>query len=189
MLIAGHIGYTVGAVWTLKALTRSDTSADYRAVAVMALAPDIIDRALFIFALPSGVSGRLIAHTLLFQLAILVVITLVRRRWWLYGAASSFHLLLDSTGLSAAWARHLLWPLIGAEWSLVNILPGTGGMTVPYQNWVWLRSQQALQPYGEAPWWVWLLEAGGAVILLAFANRKTLYKWPRLRRFLAAGEL
>ncbi len=54
MLIVGHIGYTVGAAWALEAATRRKTEADYRAVAVMAMAPDIIDRALFIFAL-SGI--------------------------------------------------------------------------------------------------------------------------------------
>ena len=189
MLIAGHVGYTVGAVWALKALTKSDASADYRAVAVMALAPDFMDRALFVFALPSAFDARLIAHTLIFQLAILGAITLIRRRWWLYGAASVGHLPLDSTGLSVAWARHMLWPLIGSEWRIIGIMPGSGAVTIPYQNWVWLRIQQALQPYGLAPWWVWLLEAGGALILLAFAYRKSLYKWPRLRRFLAAGEL
>ena len=189
MLIVGHVGYTIGAVWALKALHRSDTSTDYRAVAVMAVAPDIIDRALFIFALPSGFDARLIAHTLVFQLAIFAVATLVRRRWWFYGAASVGHLALDSTGLSAAWVRHMLWPFKGSQWQIIGIMPGTGAVTIPYYNWVWLRIQQALQPYGDALWWVWLLEAGGTLILLAFAYRKTLYQWPRLRRFLAAGEL
>jgi len=189
MLLAGHIGYTVGAVWALKALTRSNTSADYRAVGVMAITPDIVDRTLFIFILPSALEGRLIAHTLLFQLALLVGITLFRRRWWLYGAASSFHLILDTTGLSTAWARHLLWPLMGSGWTVVNILPGTGEMTVSYHIWVWQRIQKASQPYGSDLWWVWLLEIGGALVLMAFSYRKTLYQWPRLRRFLAAGKL
>ena len=68
-------------------MARRESSADYRAVAVMAIAPDIIDRALFVFVLPSAFDPRLLAHTLLFQLVFLVAITLLQRAWWLYGAA------------------------------------------------------------------------------------------------------
>ena len=171
MLLIGHLGYTVGAAWAFEAATHRETSPDYRAVAVMAMAPDIVDRTLFIFILPSAVEGRLIAHTLLFQLTFFLVITLIRHRWWLYGSASGFHLLLDTTKLSKTWAKHVLWPLMGAGWSVVNILPGTGEITVSYHIWIWQRFQKASQPFGSILWWVWLLEIGGALILVAFAYR------------------
>jgi hypothetical protein len=180
MLILGHIGYTVGAGWALDTLTRRDTRADYRAVALMAMAPDIIDRALFMFLLPSASSGRLIAHTLVFQLAFFLTIILVRRGWWPYGAASAFHLLLDSTSHSRAWSQHLFWPLMGTELNFVNILPGTGEIGASYTNWVWLRIQQGFDPYTSASWWPWLLELGGALVLIAFAYRKALYRRTRL---------
>lgn len=189
MLILGHIGYTVGAAWALDTLTRRETRIDYRAVALMAMAPDIIDRALFVFALPSASSGRLIAHTLLFQVAFFLAIILIRRDWWPYGAASALHLLLDSTGLSGAWARHVFWPLMSAELGAINIQPDTSEVVVPYTNWVWLRIQQAFQPYASASWRPWLLELGGALMLVVFMYRKALYRRGRLRRFVTSGKL
>ena len=189
MLIIGHVGYTVGAAWAFETATRRETSVDYRVVAIMAMAPDIVDRTIFIFILPAALEGRLVAHTLLCQLALVLVMTLARRRWWLYGAASGFHLILDSTRLSTAWVKHLLWPLMGSGWSVVNILPGSGEMTAAYHIWVWQRFQKGFQPYGSDLWWVWLLEIGGALILMAFAHRNALYKPPRLRQFLASGDL
>lgn len=188
MLLLGHMGYTVGATWVL-ATGRRETSPDYRAVALMAIAPDIIDRALFVFILPSAMDGRLIAHTLLFQLTFLVLITLVKQRWWLYGAASAFHLVLDTTQLSKSWARHLLWPLIGSRWTVINVLPGTGEIAVSYHIWVWERIRTASQPYASDVLWVWLLEAGGVLVLMTFAYRNTLYQPHRLRRFLASGNV
>jgi len=181
MLILGHIGYTVGAVWALDTLTRRETKADYRAVALMAMAPDIIDRALFVFALPSVSSGRLIAHTFVFQLAFFVAIILVSRGWWPYAVASVFHLLLDSTGLSRAWARHVLWPFLGAEVSVINAMMETGSVEASNTNWVWLRIQQAFQPYASASCGPWLLELGGALVLIVFVYRKALYRRVRLQ--------
>ena len=189
MLLIGHIGYTVGAAWAFKSVKRCEASPDYRAVALMAITPDIIDRVLFVFILPSALEGRLIAHTLFFQLSFFLVMTLIRRRWWLYGAASGFHLILDTTGLSRAWINHLLWPLLGSGWGVVNILPGAGEITVSYHSWVWQRIHIAFQPYGSDVWWVWLLEIGGVLILLTFAYRNELYQPLRLRRFLASGDL
>jgi hypothetical protein len=189
MLVLGHIGYTVGAAWALDSLTHRETQIDYRALALMAMTPDIIDRALFVFILPSALSGRLIAHTLLFQLAFFLAIILMRRSWWLYGAASALHLLLDTPGLSGAWARQVFWPFMGVELSAINILPGTGGIVASYTSWVWLRIQQAFQPYSATSWWPWLLELGGALTLIAFAYRKTLYRRAHLRRFVVSGKL
>lgn len=189
MLIIGHVGYTLGSVWALESATHRENPIDFRAIALMSMAPDIIDRILFVFVLPSATSGRLIAHTILFQLVFLLVSTLARRDWWLYGASSVFHLVLDSTGLPMVWIRHLLWPLLAVELSSINIYPGAGDITIPYPNWIWLRIQQALGPYEAIVWWVWLLELGGALVLAAFAYRKSLYQTTRLRRFILRGNL
>jgi hypothetical protein len=189
MLILGHIGYTVGAAWALDTLTRREIKADYRAVALMAVLPDIIDRVLFVFALPSASSGRLIAHTFVFQLAFFVAIILVRRGWWPYAVASAFHLLLDSTGHSRAWVRQVFWPLMGAELSGVNILPATGEVGTSYTNWVWFRIQQGFEPYASASLWPWLLELGGALVLIVFVYRKALYRRVRLRWFVVLGKV
>ncbi|MDA1127898.1 MAG: metal-dependent hydrolase [Chloroflexi bacterium] len=187
MLLIGHMGYTVGAAWAIESAARKEIAVDYRAIALMAIAPDIIDRVIFVFILPAALEGRLIAHTLVFQLAFVLALTLFRRGWWFYGIASLSHLLLDTTRLSTDWAKHLLWPLLGSEWRAVNILPGSGDITVPYNTWVWQRIQTASQPYGSGVWWVWALDIGGALILAAFAYRNALYRWPRLREFLTSG--
>lgn len=189
MLLLGHMGYTVGAAWAFQTTTRRETSADYRLVALMAIAPDIVDRAIFVLFLPAAQDGRLVAHTLLFQLAFVLMIFLARRRWWFYGAASGFHLVLDSTKFYGGWATQLLWPLMGSGWSAVNIQPNTGDLTTAYHVWVWQRIQEASQPYGTDEWWVWLLEIGGALVLMAFAYRNILYHPARLRKFLLSGNL
>ena len=173
MLIIGHIGYTVGAAWALRGVNQRVPPPDYRAVALMAMAPDIIDRTLFVFILPGAFSGRLIAHTLLFQLAFFLLLILVRRNWWIYGSASAFHLLLDSTGHSLKWARQMLWPFLGNDLEMINILPRALARTTAYHEWVWVRFQQATLPYAEATWLAWLLEAGGALALIMFAYRKS----------------
>ena len=189
MLILGHIGYTVGAAWALRSAKQHMPSADYRTVALMAMAPDIIDRTLFVLVLPAAASGRLIAHTLAFQLALFLLLILVRRDWWIYGTASAFHLLLDSTGLSMRWARHVLWPFLGNELEMINIIPHAVDRTTPYYELVWLRFQQALLPYSEAVWLAWLLEFGGAMVLLAFGYRKSMFRLSRLWQFLSTGKI
>ena len=97
MLIIGHVGYSVGAAWAFGSATHRKTPIDFRAVAVMSLVPDIIDRFLFVFVIPDATSARLIAHTVLFQLVFALAVTFIRPGWWLYGATSAFHLVLDTT--------------------------------------------------------------------------------------------
>ena len=60
MLLLAHIGYTTGAVRISQefALRRS---LDYRLVVLMAILPDVIDRALYTFVIPGAQSGRLFA--------------------------------------------------------------------------------------------------------------------------------
>jgi len=78
MLIASHVGYTLGGMWAAQraGLRRP---IDFRLVAFMALLPDVVDRALYAFLLPGAQGGRLIAHTLLFHLALLLVLAMARR--------------------------------------------------------------------------------------------------------------
>ncbi|MDP2948057.1 MAG: hypothetical protein Q8P22_00775 [Chloroflexota bacterium] len=187
MLLLGHIGYTVGAVATLEGAARGRLSVDYRAVAVMSLAPDIIDRGLFVFALPSAMGGRLVAHTLLFQAILFSALVLVNPRFWIYGAASAFHLILDTTHPSVAWAHHVLWPFLGADWKAVDIAPGLAKDLGSYSDWTVARAQTVLAPYQADDWLAWALELGGALVLAWFVYRRRLYRVPRLREFLVKG--
>ena len=93
-------------------------SIDYRMVLLGSFLPDIIDKPVWFFVtrLTSGVflSGRAYAHTLLFNLVLLIgglVLIRYRKSWLLIISLSSFgHLILDQT-----WNIPvvLLWPLLG----------------------------------------------------------------------------
>ena len=189
MLILAHVGYTVGVTLVADAKTQRRLSPDYRLIAIMAIAPDIIDRALFVFVLPSAMSARLIAHTLLFQLIFVALIVLMRRKWWIYGAASAFHLLLDTPWNPSSWVMQVLWPLLGSQLSAINIDLSSSYIAVPYQNWIFSRSQEALAPYFSAPLSAWMLELGGALVLVTVIYCRALYDRSRLWPFLVAGRL
>ncbi len=54
MLLGSHVGHSLGAAWAMGAADGKEPTRDYRAVATMAIAADIIDRTLFVFALPKA---------------------------------------------------------------------------------------------------------------------------------------
>ncbi len=174
MLGAAHVGYTMGAAWLAEKLVRSERRLDYRGVAVAALAPDIIDRALFVFALPRASSGRLFAHTLGFQLAGALGLAALRRSWWPYAAASAFHLALDTPGMSTRWLRHVFWPLGGFATRHLNIDEHPVDRESSYLRWVWGRLKQGSAPYRHASKSALALEMGGAAISLVFGYRALL---------------
>lgn len=107
-------------------------SIDYRIVFPASLLPDIIDKPLWFFIGGNTfVSGRAYAHTLLFNLALLIgglVLIRYRKSWLLIISLCSFtHLIFDQMWNSPAT---LLWPLLGplpkketAGW-LSNIFQG-----------------------------------------------------------------
>jgi len=131
LLLLAHVGYTTGAVGISQkfALRRP---LDHRLVVLMAILPDVIDRALYAFVIPGAEGGRLFAHTLLFNLVLLAVLVAIRRDLWIYGVLPIVHLLLDLQGMSA---EELFWPFLGADLSNVQIPGGLG--------------ETAGQPYGE----------------------------------------
>ena len=128
MLILGHVGCTLAATQFCEAAYKKaagrglDAAAkliDYRLLAIGAILPDIIDKPLSWFVLPEALdTSRLIAHTLLFPLLLLVVwrLFLGRRLNFLLPLAigSALHLLLDGM-----WGmpNTLLWPFMG--WDFV----------------------------------------------------------------------
>ncbi len=171
MLGVAHLGYTVGAAWLVEKLRSDEPRLDYRGVAAAAIAADVIDRGLFVFVLPRASSGRLIAHTLGFQLAMGLGLTALRRSWWPYAAASAFHLALDTPGVSQRWLRHVFWPLGGSNLEHINVESHAVRRDAPYLRWVWSRIQQGAAPYRHAPRFALALELGGAAILLAVGLR------------------
>lgn len=184
MLLLAHVGYTTGAVRISQkfALRRP---LDYRLVVLMAILPDVIDRALYAFVIPGAEGGRLFAHTLLFNLALLAVLVAIRRDLWIYGVLPLVHLLLDLEGLSA---EQFFWPFLGADLSNVGIPGGlaeTAGQ--PYADRVRDRIEAILGTYGGASVRSFLIDAGGLAALTVLAVKAKLYQLPRLRRLIAAG--
>lgn len=88
---------------------------DYRVVALGSLFPDVIDKPVWLLAIGDiSPSGRGYAHTLLFNLALLVaglILIRYRKSWLLLISLSSLmHLIFDQMWRSPA---RLLWPLLG----------------------------------------------------------------------------
>jgi len=128
---------------------------DYRMVLVGSILPDIIDKPVFLLFGGAALSGRDYAHTLLFNLVLLIgglVLLRYRRSWLLIISLSSFtHLVLDRM-----WGCPvtLLWPLLG---------PLPGGETA---GWI---SDRFYSIFSIPE--VYIPEIIGLLILLAFFLR------------------
>jgi hypothetical protein len=184
LLLLAHVGYTTGAVNISQrfALRRP---LDYRLVVLMAILPDVIDRALYVFVIPGAEGGRLFAHTLLFNLALLAVLVAIRRDLWIYGVLPLVHLLLDLEGLAA---RQFFWPFLGADLSNVGIPAGlTETLGQPYPDRVGDRLEDVFRSYGGASVRSLLIDAGGLAAFVVLAFKAKLYQLPRLRRLIASG--
>ncbi len=106
MLILGHAGITLGIFWFLE--ERTGLKFDFRIVVLSALLPDLIDKPLGMIILPLS-NGRIIAHTIIFAIALLFI-GLRYRRFLPVSLASMLHLVEDEM-----WnePETLFWPLFG----------------------------------------------------------------------------
>lgn len=186
MLLLAHLGYTTGAVRISQkfALNRP---LDYRLVALMAILPDVIDRSLYVFVIPGAESGRLLAHTLLFNLVLLAILMAIRRDLWIYGILPLLHLLMDLQGLST---HELFWPFLGAALSNVHIPAGlaeTAGQS--YGDRVGDRIHDVLGTYSGAGFRSLLIDAGGLLALVILTLKSRLYHRKRLVRLVATGDI
>lgn len=175
MLLLAHAGYTIGGGWLAQRL-RLKRAVDFRLLLFMAILPDIIDRILFVLVIPDAQSGRLIAHTLVFQLLLFAVLVAIRRGFWIYGLASLMHLALDAEGLSVEQA---FWPLIGADLENVRIVSGSA-LGQPFWERALERVGDNIHAYTDAGAVSILFDMGGLVVLAAFALRARLYERERL---------
>jgi hypothetical protein len=186
LLLVAHLGYTTGAVRIAQRFTLR-RAIDYRLVALMAILPDVIDRPLYVFIIPGSQSGRLFAHTLVFNLVLLAVLVTVRRGLWIYGVLPLFHLIMDLQGTSA---HQLFWPFLGPA---LNNLHIPGGLTETagqsYGDRVGDRIHCILATYGGADVRSLLIDASGLVALVALALKSRLYDRMRLARLLATGDI
>ncbi len=177
MLLLAHVGYTVGGGWVAQRL-RFKNPLDFRLVALMAVFPDIVDRALYTLLIPDAESGRLLAHTLVFQIVLFVALVAMGRGFWIYGLASLMHLALDAQGLPP---EQVLWPLLGSSLDNINIVSGSAEAAgQPYGERVLDRLQDVGRTYGHSGPAAVLLDIGGLAALTAFAIRARLYDRSRL---------
>ena len=121
MLFFAHVGFTSGTAAIAQGRWRLVRHLDYRAVAIAAMTPDVIDKTLFVL-LPQVIATRSIAHTVLFTVAITLALYLIRRHWSIYGLMMAGHLLLD---LNPRFSLdHIFWPLFGASPSIIHLERG-----------------------------------------------------------------
>ena len=183
MLPLAHFGYTVGGGWVAQRL-RLKNPVDFRLLAFMAILPDIIDRTLYLFIIPDAQSGRLIAHTLIFQVALFAALVAIRREFWIYGLASLLHLALDAPGS----AEQVLWPALGAGLENVEIESGSAAAAgQSYGERVLDRLEVSTSTYGNAGTVAILLDVGGLMVLSAFAIWARLYEPGRLLTLVRRG--
>ena len=161
----------------------------------MAILPDIIDRFLYVFVIPGAESGRLFAHTLIFNLALFVVLVAIRRDLWIYGLLPIAHLALDLPvfGLCPHWGdslHQLFWPFLGSDLANIHIPGGlieTAGQSLGER--IMDRIGDPFRTYGDSSLRSLFIEAVGLTVLTMLAIWGRLYEWSRLRQLVSAGRL
>jgi hypothetical protein len=173
MLPLGHIAYAWGGLRLLQKKAGVFEDADYRGVALAAMAPDLSDKALAVTGLSGHRTGQVWAHTLFFcHLPVLLATLLLRRRWLPYALAFNSHLLTDRM-----WRfRHTLFhPFFGRRFGDWRDLNSFKLMVDAYKEVV--REDRLTIP----------LELGGLAILLWLVGSGRLYRRDRLLSFLRRG--
>ena len=175
MMPPGHVAVT----WGLAALNQQNKTRladlDYRLMALSAMGADLIDKPLALFVFTSASTSQLIAHSLLVNLALLLVGLLLWRKALPYLLAFSGHIILDRM-----WnhPETFWWPLFGWQtfWEFKPMnTPAT--MFNVYLDII-IRYPQ-----------VWVIEVFALLYLIWFAYRRHLYCRDILKRFILSGRL
>ena len=173
MMPPGHVAATWGVAAVAQQHNPKLARLDYRLLAVCALLPDIIDKPLAILVFTDAPTSQLIAHSLLFNLMLLIAALLFWRAAVPYVLALNAHLLADRM-----WnhTETFWWPIFGWrtfwEYKPMNT---AGEMFNVYVDII-VRYPQ-----------VWVVELIALVIFVWFGLRCRLYQWPRMKVFLWTG--
>lgn len=171
-MIFWHLGVTAALILVTMGVRRID----YRVVLLGALLPDLVDKLLgrVLFA-DELQTGRLVGHTLLFVVVLLLGIQIglrgqAARRWFILPIAALIHLALDGM-----WNDPLVlfWPLFSTTFP-VDLIDG-----------FWLEA--LLRPFTEPR--VAIMELVGLGLLLFIARAFGLQERARLKEFLRTGRL
>jgi len=175
MLPLGHIAYAWGGLRLAQKGAALFRDADYRLVALAAIAPDVSDKALALSGVSRHRTGQVWAHTLFFcHLPVLLATLIFRRRWLPYALAFNTHLLTDRMW---RFPHTLFHPLFGRRFGDWRDVDSLSGMVDAYKEV--LREDRATIP----------LELGGVAILLWLVVSDRLYGPDRLLSFLRTGRL
>ncbi len=171
----GHVAATWGVAALLQENNPKLANLDYRLLAVCAMLPDIIDKPLAILVFTEAHTSQLIAHSLLFNVALLLLGLLCWRSALPYIVAFNAHLIFDRM-----WnhTESFWWPIYGWNqfWEF-KFMNTPEAMVNVYLDIITRYPQ------------VWVIEVLAIVWLFWFFLRYRLYLWPVMRRFLGTGRL
>ncbi|MBA3531239.1 MAG: hypothetical protein H0T73_04875 [Ardenticatenales bacterium] len=176
MLPPSHVAYTLAALSEIQKRTGTFEKADYRLVALAAMGADLIDKPLaWAYFYKRYKSAVLFAHTLLFHLALFLLVFWKAPHRMVYALAFNGHALVDRLWFFPdTW----YWPVRG------------------WRFHVWRRSGSEQPDIKRAYWYtftrrpeLWLWELGGAVAFLWFVLSNRLWARARLKHILQTGRL
>ena len=171
MLPLGHIAYTWAGLAWLQA-RQQVIDVDYRAAAVAALLPDLIDKPLSLTVMSNSGTSQGASHTLLGQALLTLAVARLRPSWLPYALISNSHLLADQMW---KYPRTLFFPFSGR-----------------LDSWRFMGTPSAmLSAYAEIvtrPAIV-AVEVVGLVLLAWVVRRGKLCRKGPLRRLLSTGAI
>ncbi|MBU0491468.1 MAG: metal-dependent hydrolase [Chloroflexi bacterium] len=172
MFPTGHIAYTSGGLALLQARGWAP-DVDYRLVALVALAPDLVDKPLSLLVFTDAQTTQGLCHSLIVHLAITALVLLFARRFWPYALVLNLHLACDQIW---RYPHTMLWPLLGPNFEPWKPIEGVDGFLVAY-------AEIAARPE------VLTLELVGLAMVLVLVASRRLYQPARLAAFLRTGRL
>jgi hypothetical protein len=178
LYILGHVGLTA-ALGELLSMRQSKLRIDYRLLILGSLLPDIIDKPL---AVLFGIEGRSVAHTLLFNATLTMLLMLPLLAPQIYPKALARRLSNPLPILSLGLWTHLLFDRIW-EQPRVLLWPIEGVAFQPGVFDLLELLMGVLEPFAL------MGEIAGSAVLLFLVRRYRLHRWANLARFIRTGRV
>jgi len=175
MMPPGHLAATWGVAALMQQNNPRLARLDYRLLAFSALAPDLIDKPLAVLVFTEAHTSQLVAHSLSFNLVLLLLALLLWRPALPYALAFNAHLLADRM-----WnhPESFWWPLFGWHTFWQYRFMNTPRAMVEVYWEIVTRYPQ-----------VWVVELIALAYLFWFAYRFRLYRPANLKHLLLRGQL
>jgi hypothetical protein len=174
MLPPSHVAYTWLTLSLLQEHVDGAIDADYRLVALAAVAPDLVDKPLaWAYFYRRYKSAVLFAHTLLANLGVAFLAVQRFPHLWVYALAFLGHALLDRLWY---YPDTFYWPLRGWRFHVWG-KRGSEQVEIGRAYWIAFTRRPEL--------WAW--ELGGLLALAWFVWRHRLYRPRNLLHFVLTG--